>query len=232
MGLARAVIQYLSGSLENLLHGDLDVRFRSDDSLSSDMTPLHHAVTIGWLDLAKALIAKGADVNARDGHGGTPLHRLFCSGVIPAATQIELVDSLVHAGCELSPLDSSGRSPLWRAGMHAHSNVLFHMRAQGARYVPLRTVVPTDLPDRIEWTKPTGRILLTAIIHTFEFLGSHQAGLPSYLLRDGRCGQLWIVDVQDLGKLGNCYCARKTSSDEAARLYGKSGRPVSGRVDR
>ncbi len=37
------------------------------------MTPLHHAAKGGSRDVAELLIAKGADVNARDKDGDTPL---------------------------------------------------------------------------------------------------------------------------------------------------------------
>lgn len=42
---------------------------RDDDG----RTPLHHAAMLGKVDLARTLIANGADINARDDLGGTPL---------------------------------------------------------------------------------------------------------------------------------------------------------------
>ena len=37
------------------------------------MTPLHYAAERGFKEIAKLLIAKGADVNAKDVQGDTPL---------------------------------------------------------------------------------------------------------------------------------------------------------------
>ena len=37
-------------------------------------TPLHQAVFSGYKEMAEMLIAKGADVNAKDKHGETPLN--------------------------------------------------------------------------------------------------------------------------------------------------------------
>ena len=38
------------------------------------MTPLHHAATQDHKKIAELLIAKGADVNAKDDDGDTPLY--------------------------------------------------------------------------------------------------------------------------------------------------------------
>ena len=37
------------------------------------MTPLHHAASIGYKEIVELLIANGADVNAKDHNGETPL---------------------------------------------------------------------------------------------------------------------------------------------------------------
>jgi len=42
---------------------------------SSGWTPLHFAANGGYVEVAKLLIAKGVDVNAKTGDGVTPLDR-------------------------------------------------------------------------------------------------------------------------------------------------------------
>jgi hypothetical protein len=215
LGLASAVLQYLGGSIDSIVRGTLDVSCRSSSYRCSERTPLHHAVEMGWVELAEALISQGADVNARDSDGWTPLHNV-CWQCFRENSQIALADLLIKTGCEISPLDRGGTSPLFQAGMHVNSDFLFHMRARGSRYIPLRKVVPDELPDRIEWNKPTDRILITAMIHSFDYIGKHRTGIPSYLIIDRRSGQLWAVDVQDLGrKMGKHYVVHKISPDEA-----------------
>lgn len=51
--------------------------FNKNDINTLDLygsTPLHRAVEMGWKDVVELLIAKGADVNAKDSQGYTPLY--------------------------------------------------------------------------------------------------------------------------------------------------------------
>ncbi len=68
------VVAYLTedrtGIVDNLLFGKADINQPEDNY---GWTPLHIAAGMGNLKVAKVLIAKGADVDARDTHGATPL---------------------------------------------------------------------------------------------------------------------------------------------------------------
>lgn len=84
-----------------------DVNTRSDYSHSdgpANVTPLHDAG--GNLRLVRALIAKGADVNARTTLGGTPL-RYAADRV-----DIEVAKLLIAAGADLQIADRLGGTPL------------------------------------------------------------------------------------------------------------------------
>ncbi len=55
----------------------IDARYKGDGyfNIAKDSTPLHVAAWIAWQDMLELLIARGADVNAVDGNGRTPLRR-------------------------------------------------------------------------------------------------------------------------------------------------------------
>ncbi len=69
-------------------------------------TPLHRAVCWNQKRAVFALIEAGADVNAKDDGGGTPLHDAF----LCKADQV-IVDALLRAGADQNERDNSGRRP-------------------------------------------------------------------------------------------------------------------------
>ncbi|NDB86369.1 MAG: ankyrin repeat domain-containing protein [Alphaproteobacteria bacterium] len=70
---------------------------------------LHYAVQEGDLDFAKALIDKGADLNAANNQGETPLH------IASKAGNLEVIDALAKAGADLNAADKKGETPLTNA---------------------------------------------------------------------------------------------------------------------
>ncbi|OEH80246.1 acyl-binding domain-containing protein [Cyclospora cayetanensis] len=68
------------------------------------MTALHFAADRGHLDIAKMLLAHGADVNYQDDLGETPLH------VAIAAEQMDMVALLRKAGANMALKNSDGDS--------------------------------------------------------------------------------------------------------------------------
>ena len=66
-------------------------------------TPLHYAVGEGRNEIAKLLIAKGADVNAKGKFGSTPLH---------FATSKEIAELLIAEGANVNAKDERGKTPL------------------------------------------------------------------------------------------------------------------------
>jgi ankyrin repeat protein len=69
-------------------------------------TPLQGAAAMGNLELARLLIARGANVNCRGEEGVSPLHEAAGSG------QIELAKLLLDHGADLNAKDDKGKTPL------------------------------------------------------------------------------------------------------------------------
>ena len=72
-------------------------------------TPLHMAHTP---DQVRALLDAGADVNARDDYGATPLH-LQSISPRPTAENLEIVKTLLEAGADLQAETENGLPP-WK----------------------------------------------------------------------------------------------------------------------
>ena len=71
-------------------------------------TPLHVAARHGRTETVNALVAAGADVNAKAGDNQTPLHRAVNGGRGRTAT----VKALIAAGADVNVKDDYGRTPL------------------------------------------------------------------------------------------------------------------------
>ena len=68
--------------------------------------PLHEASERGHKDMAELLLAKGADVNAKNKYGWTPLHRAAIWG------QKEVAELLISKGADINAKDNNGSTPL------------------------------------------------------------------------------------------------------------------------
>ena len=91
---------------ELLLTAGTDVTLRFG---KSENTPLDSAVVEGHLSVMRAIIRRGADVNAVDSVGRTALYRAAFFN------QVEAIDALVNAGASMSQADEHGRTPLYIA---------------------------------------------------------------------------------------------------------------------
>ena len=69
-------------------------------------TLLHEAAEFGYRELVEMLIARGADVNARDVEGRTPLHVATSRGFW------DVMEVLLTAGADVDAQDREGRTPL------------------------------------------------------------------------------------------------------------------------
>ena len=67
---------------------------------------LIEAIKKGSAAIVHAFLAKGADVNARDEHGGSALHWAAARG------KTEIVSLLVQSGADVKALDSQGQTAL------------------------------------------------------------------------------------------------------------------------
>jgi len=72
-------------------------------------TPLQGAAAMQKLELARLLIARGANVNCRGDEGGTPLHEAAGSG------QIEFAKLLLEHGAAINAQDDKGKTPMTTA---------------------------------------------------------------------------------------------------------------------
>jgi ankyrin repeat protein len=102
--------------------GDIELlkRLLSDDHLLVDardgnrMTPLHHAIDGGALDIAALLIERGADVDATNYHEETPLHLAAYAG------DSEATELLVKSGADVAKREMRNRIPLFLACNWGH----------------------------------------------------------------------------------------------------------------
>ena len=69
-------------------------------------TPLHLAATNSDVTVVKALLAAGANVNAKDMDGNTPLH------MAAYTNRVENAKVLLEAGADVNAVSTGGRTPM------------------------------------------------------------------------------------------------------------------------
>lgn len=114
LGLAKEASAHLQAGKEAL-------SARNDDGA----TPLHLAAERGVLGLTESLIKAGADVNALDAHGQTPLDRAMHAGPLKPAPADDVVALLRRSGAavDLGTLASLGDTPGCKALIEAGERV-------------------------------------------------------------------------------------------------------------
>ncbi len=90
----------------------------SDPEVNSLVAELHEAVQFRSVDETRRLLAEGADIDARDNQGRTPLF---------LAWRTDVVKLLIESGADVNARDSHGRTAL--------DYVLSHRRAEAARLI-------------------------------------------------------------------------------------------------
>ena len=88
---------------------------------------LIQAARTGNHEAVKQHLASGADVNATDRIGRTPLH--FASSV----GDKKFVEFLITKGADLNAKDQNGRTPLDRTIFHKHSKIADLLRKHGGK---------------------------------------------------------------------------------------------------
>jgi ankyrin repeat protein len=87
---------------------------------------IYDIIQFGNADALAALIAAGADVNAHDIYGFTPLHIACCRG------SINTVKALVVAGADVNAQNVNRRTPLHYACNGGHAQVVQLLLEAGA----------------------------------------------------------------------------------------------------
>jgi uncharacterized protein len=107
-----------------LLDSRADINAVSKNAFSA--TPLQGAAAFKNIELARFLIARGANVNCRGEEGGSPLHEAAGSG------QIELAKLLLDHGANLNAKDDRGKTPLTIALEYKQTEMAKFLRDRGA----------------------------------------------------------------------------------------------------
>jgi ankyrin repeat protein len=104
-----------AGAARSLLESGADVNARSDNPLS--VLPLHSAVAGNHDDVVAVLVDAGADVNARQRHGWTPLHGAAQNGSLAS------VERLLAAGADASARNDDGVDARELAELAGHAEI-------------------------------------------------------------------------------------------------------------
>lgn len=87
----------------NIYNFDISCKGKSKSNLG--WTPLHLATYFGHKEVAEQLLAKGAEINARNENGETPLHKASFIG------REDLVMLLIQYNADVSVINGEGRLP-------------------------------------------------------------------------------------------------------------------------
>ena len=97
----------------------------------------------GHLEAAQALMEAGADVNAKDNKGRTPVHWSAWTG------HLEVARALIEAGAEMNAKDDNGCTSLHASAQNGHLEVARALIKAGANFDGFSTQRIADLLRRI-----------------------------------------------------------------------------------
>jgi ankyrin repeat protein len=139
-------------------------------------TPLHCAVGELQKEILELLIAKGADVNARDEDDLSPLHY---------ASQKEISELLIAEGADVNAMDRHGKTPLYTAA-GGHKEVVELLIANGVD-VNVKDEdgeTPLDYSEKVySWDSPERK---TAKKQTADLLRKHGGKTAEELKAEGK----------------------------------------------
>ena len=95
-------------------------------------TPLHLAAIFSHYEIAKLLISKGADVNARNDDGFTPLHQAAYS-FSTGPQKIRTIELLIAKGANVNSKGESGGTPLDIANTWGREPAIAILRKHGGK---------------------------------------------------------------------------------------------------
>jgi len=146
-----AIIMYDKAKVEALLDKGVGVNAIIDNFYGS--TPLHKVAMGTSKEIAELLLSKGADVNAREKDGGTPLHL-----VAALSGDKEIAELLLAKGADVNAKDNNGFTPLLRGAYGGHKDVVELLLAKGADInakdkwgnTPLHSAISGEKKDIVE----------------------------------------------------------------------------------
>ena len=87
---------------------------------------IHKAAAKGNTEAVKQHLAAGADVNAKNDNGATPLHGAAFTG------RMEVVELLIANGANVNAKDKDGGTPLLHAALSGHREIVELLISKGA----------------------------------------------------------------------------------------------------
>ena len=143
------------------------------------------ATEAGDIESIKQHLAAGADVNATDEVGWTPLHHAI---VFNEKNQMKIVELLIDKGADVNATDEVGRTPLHYASANGHKEVAELLISKGADlnakdnndgWIPLHYAV-------VNGQKVTAELLITkgADVNAKVESGSYKGMTPLGLVAD------------------------------------------------
>jgi len=96
------------------------------------LTPLHCAVNSSALEIVRTLLRHGADPNAGDRDGLSPLHYAAAAARPPPFSHSGVVDLLIAGGAHVTVRDTQQRTPLHLAAAVGNSSLVRMLLTAGA----------------------------------------------------------------------------------------------------